>query len=261
MRPTGQQVANAAIAAAARVPPILYSTEDCQGFVEQTVRRAGGEIKDYAGSNDMYRNACTAVIPLGEAIAGKKLAPGMVLFIVAHDGGEPAQYNDSLGNASHIGFYTGGIYEVVHSSATKGQVAPSTLKNGWTHAGWLREVDYGEAVPAPAAPSIITTPSYIDLPADENVFHRISPKAGSKWWGRIAGKTQVELVSVSDGWARVRYGGHDGYVKEEFVVRDATHADALPPTSNDTPLGNAYLIPYIEGLQSALNALKQALGV
>ena len=262
MRPTGQQAANAAIVAVTRVPPILYATEDCQGFVEATVRRAGGEIKDYAGSNDMYRNACTNIIPLNKAIAEKKLEPGMVLFIVAQDGGEPAKYKaDGKGNASHIGFYTGGIYEVVHSSATKGQVAASTLKNGWTHAGWLKDVNYGEQSEAPVMPDIITSLAYIDLPLDETVFLRIKPQASSPWFARVRGKEQVELVGIKDGWARVRYDGHDGYIKEEFVVRDGSAVDTLPPTSNDTPLDNTYLVPYIEALETAFTALKRAMGV
>ena len=139
MKPTGRQVAEAAMAGAEQVPPILYSEEDCQAFVENTVKRAGGTIPDYRGSNEMFRQACTEVVPL----KGSSLEPGMVLFIVKQDGGEPDRYKaDRLGNASHIGFYTGGRYEVVHSSASKGSVQLSTLKNGWTHAGRLRSVDY-----------------------------------------------------------------------------------------------------------------------
>ena len=110
--------ANKAMDAAEATPPILYSQEDCQGFIEQTVKRAGGTMKDYRGSNDMFRNACSTIVPL----KGAKLEPGMVLFIVEKDGEEPPQYKaDGLGNASHVGWYTGGRYEVVHSGATKGK--------------------------------------------------------------------------------------------------------------------------------------------
>ena len=228
---------------------------DCQGFIEAVVRKLGG-VLSVRGSNDMIRNACDYVLPLKEA----KLQPGCVLFIVRQDGNEPEQYKgDGIGNASHVGWYTGGRHEVVHASASNGKVAPSTIRNGWTHAGWLKEVDYGEAQADPAAPTLpAMTVAYIDLPADENVFHRISPKAGSKWWGRIRGQEQVELVSVKDGWARVRYGGHDGYVKDEFVVRAG--CAPVSPTEPVEPLDNTYLIPYIEAVETALTALKTALG-
>jgi hypothetical protein len=139
MRTTGRACAEAAEKAAERMPPIYYEMEDCQAFVENTVKRAGGQIKNYRGSNDMYRNACTEVVPL----KGAKLEPGMVLFIHDFKGGEPSRYKaDGLGNAWHVGWYTGGRYEVVHSSLTKGMVTNSTLKNGWTHAGWLKGIEY-----------------------------------------------------------------------------------------------------------------------
>lgn len=219
MKASAAECVMMALAAVMRDPPIMYAEEDCQGFIEGTVRRAGGEMKNYAGSNDMYRNAVTGVIPLGEAIADKRLVPGMALFIVSADGGEPAKYKgDGRGNASHVGWYTGGAYEVVHSSATKGGVAASTLKNGWTHAAWLKEVDYGKAQAPEQRTAPTTGTARIDLPADETVFHRISPGSSSKWWGRIRGQEPVELVSVRDGWARVRYGGHEGYVMAEFVT-------------------------------------------
>ena len=91
-------------------------------FVEQSVRRAGGEIKDYAGSNDMFRNACSVTYPLD----GRKPDVGDVLFIVKP--GYNAKYKDDMGDAEHIGIYDRPTPEVVHSSATKGCVAESTLK-------------------------------------------------------------------------------------------------------------------------------------
>jgi hypothetical protein len=36
-----QQAANAFEAAVTRDPPILYTQEDCQGFIEQAVKRSG----------------------------------------------------------------------------------------------------------------------------------------------------------------------------------------------------------------------------
>jgi hypothetical protein len=111
---------------------------DCQGLIEYVVRQTGGRMS-FRGSNDMFRNACALVTPL----KGHNPTPGCVLFIVSQDGNEPSQYKaDGLGNARHIGWYTGGRYEVVHASSSKGRVVPSTLKNGWTHIGWLKNVDY-----------------------------------------------------------------------------------------------------------------------
>ena len=227
MSVSAQQCANAAEAAVLREPPITYQQEDCQGFIEQTVKRAGGAMRDYRGSNDMYRNACTKVVLL----KGARLQPGMVLFIVKQDGREPERYKpDGLGNADHIGWYTGGIYEVVHSSATRGGVAPSTLKNGWTHAGWLKEIDYGERPQEENQEVIQVSTGYIDLPAEENVFLRISPSKTSAWFARVPGQAAVDIVSTSGDWARVKYGGKDGYVMAKFIEM----AEAPPPITTPT---------------------------
>jgi hypothetical protein len=112
---------------------------DCQGLIEYVVRTLGGRMS-YRGSNDMYRNACTITKPL----RGNKPERGCVLFIVRAGESGPG-YDDGLGNASHVGWYTGGRHEVVHASSSRGKVAPSTIKNGWTHIGWLKAVDYTES--------------------------------------------------------------------------------------------------------------------
>lgn len=248
MKITGIQAAIEAERAVTQNPPILYEHEDCQRFVKNTVLRAGGEIDEYTGSNDMYRNACSEIVPL--AIA--KLSPGMVLFIVKHDDGEPAKYKaDGLGNASHIGWYTGGMYAVVHSSATRGQVAASTLKNSWTHAGYLKALTYNSAG-EPVKPDPPQGTAYINLPADKNVFHRISPKTSSPWWGRINGQEMVDVISVSGEWTRVKWGGHDGYVANDFITFTAPAEPAQ--IDDDEPRGDQILIGELVGLKTQINA-------
>lgn len=244
---TGKQAAVQAELSVTSNPPILYSDEDCQRFIKNTIKRAGGDIPEYAGSNDMYRNACSEVLPL--AIA--RLQPGMVLFIVEHDGNEPAQYKaDGKGNASHIGWYTGGMYKVVHSSASRGMVVSSTLKNGWTHAGYLKALQYNGAE-EPIEPAVHGI-GYINLPAGQNVFHRINANKDSAYWGRIPGGTQVEIISEKKGWTRVRYGTHDGYVMSEFVT---TAVPTEPPQiEDDEPQGDQTLIGELVGLKTLINA-------
>ena len=129
------------------------NSEMCDAFVENTLKAAGGVDKNWEGSNTMLRKALTAMYPLDMAKKQGLLERGMLLFIIDHDGGEPPQYqNDGLGNASHVGIYTdlkdpvnGEYVEVMHSSATRGGVAASTLKNGWTHCGKYKGVEYAGA--------------------------------------------------------------------------------------------------------------------
>lgn len=153
--------ANAAAVAAKAIAAVAeghtYAEMDCQAFVEYVVNACGGAIA-FTGSNDMARNALSGLWPLAQAKAGGQLKPGAVLFIHDADGGEPQRYKaDGLGNYSHIGFYVGAgaladtdrngkrrVCDCVHSSASMGRVAGSTLNNGWTHAGWLNAVAPGD---------------------------------------------------------------------------------------------------------------------
>ena len=72
------------------------------------------------------------------------------------DGNEPAKYKiDGIGNASHIGIYTG-----LYTKGQKGAMASSKSKNGviysyfegktidgsWNRVGLWKELDYGERI-------------------------------------------------------------------------------------------------------------------
>ena len=153
MKPTANQVAQAATLAAH--VGYTYDELDCQAFVEHCVRQAGGRM-DYLGTNDMARRAAW-LGTLDEARAQGRLVPGAGLLIrESTEANLPARYaGDGLGDFSHVGLYVGEnaltdtdkngrrrACDVVHSSATMGRVAGSTLQNGWTHALWFSEIDY-----------------------------------------------------------------------------------------------------------------------
>ena len=153
MKPTANQVARAATLAAH--VGYTYDELDCQAFVEHCVRQAGGRM-DYLGTNDMARRAAW-LGTLDEARAQGRLVPGAGLLIrESTEANLPARYaGDGLGDFSHVGLYVGEnaltdtdkngrrrACDAVHSSATMGRVAGSTLQNGWTHALWFPEIDY-----------------------------------------------------------------------------------------------------------------------
>lgn len=223
--------AQKAIEAADRQPPIPYSKEDCQMFVEETIRRAGGFSTDWRGSNDMFRNACSYVAPLAQAKKDGRLVPGAVLFILKKDGGEPDRYKkDGLGNASHIGWYTGGKYEVVHSSASRGGVYPSTLKNAWTHVGWMKEVDYteytgewnidAELKPIDYNMEVIIMPiEAIVNTGEETLNVRKEPRTGKNILYREKGGSIVKVLEqVDHTWSKIEGSQGVGYAMSKFLV-------------------------------------------
>lgn len=157
MKPRAVQLARAAVQAVG--VGYTYDELDCQAFIEHCARQAGGRM-DYLGTNDMARRAAW-LGTLAQAQAQGRLVPGAgVLIREETEANLPARYaGDGLGDFSHVGLYVGeGALcdtdkngnarncDVVHSSATMGRVAGSTLANGWTHVMWFSEIDYGENV-------------------------------------------------------------------------------------------------------------------
>ena len=154
MKPTGESVAAAAVQAVG--VGYTYEEMDCQAFVEHCARQAGGAM-DYLGTNDMARRAAW-LGTLSQAQAEGRLVPGAGLLIREEtEENLPARYaSGGLGDFSHAGLYVGPdaltdtdktgrmrSCDAVHSSATMGRVAGSTLQNGWTHVLWFPEIDYG----------------------------------------------------------------------------------------------------------------------
>lgn len=258
MKVSSKKVAQAAEDAVSR--GITYQQEDCQAFVENTVKRAGGEIKDYRGSNDMFRNGCDPEpVELKTALKEGLLSPGCVLFIVEHDGKEPDQYKkDGRGNASHIGFYTDGKYEVVHSSASKGGVVPSTLKNGWTHIGWLKAVDYLQD----DAPVVVAPTAQVVADSGDTVRLRVKPGRDAVTLVKVPVGSLVEVLARAPDWWQVAYLGTTGWMMREYLrlAEDGTVEQDLldePPAQAD--IDRAALLIEMQGLLARQAAIVKAL--
>ena len=253
MKPAGTSVAAAAVLAAQ--VGYTYEEMDCQAFVEHCVKQAGGSMS-YRGSNDMARHAAW-LGTLENAQAEGMLRPGALLFIHEEDESAlPARYvGDGLGDFSHVGLYVGAdalsdtdksgrrrACDVVHSSATMGRVAGSTLQNGWTHVGWAHEIDYGEeAAPGvePGADSSDVADGGKDM-SDEltagtsaTTLKRyavvVSPDGGPVKLRKSASKDEslywhvnpgarVQVEHERDGWALIRAICTDGYTRRAYMM-------------------------------------------
>lgn len=94
---------------------IPYNKLDCQALIEKILMRGGINCKNFRGSNHMWREMVT-----NRRDKYTNIIPGTILFTVKLDGGEKKRgYNDSYGNACHVGMYVGNGYEgsVIHSTA------------------------------------------------------------------------------------------------------------------------------------------------
>lgn len=125
---------------------IPYSKLDCQALVERVLEDVTGKKYNWRGSNDMFRNACDYIRPVGD----DPVPPGYLLFTVKHDGGETQRgYHDDLGNAAHVGIrlFESGKEGAIHSTAGGVQYAEFPDKKRWTHCGKLKCLDYSEESP------------------------------------------------------------------------------------------------------------------
>ena len=253
MKPTANQVARAATLAAH--VGYTYDELDCQAFVEHCVRQAGGRM-DYLGTNDMARRAAW-LGTLDEARAQGRLVPGAGLLIREEtDANLPARYaGDGLGDFSHVGLYVGPdaltdtdkngnarSCDVVHSSATMGRVAGSTLANGWTHVMWFAEIDYGNEAGLgveQGADSGDVSDGGIDIsdgltagvPATSTKHYAVvvtsdggpvklrksASKDESLYWHVNPG-ARVQVERERDGWALIRAICTDGYTRRAYMM-------------------------------------------
>ena len=279
MKPTANQVARAATLAAH--VGYTYDELDCQAFVEHCVRQAGGRM-DYLGTNDMARRAAW-LGTLDEARAQGRLVPGAGLLIrEATEANLPARYaGDGLGDFSHVGLYVGEgalsdtdkngnarSCDVVHSSATMGRVAGSTLQNGWTHVLWFPEIDYGasgaagnaaagDGLTAGASPVRFAT---VVSPDGNPVKLRSTPSTDKPYLAKVPVGTAVEVMQDAQGWAQVRLpDGKVGYMMTKFLTFE--DAEDAPESGQDEPSGETFeaeVLDRLEGIQRTLDAVLDA---
>ena len=254
MKPKGKDVASAAVQTVG--VGYTYEEMDCQAFVEHCVRQAGGSM-DYRGSNDMARHAAW-LGTLENAQAEGMLKPGALLFIHEEDESAlPARYaGDGLGDFSHVGLYVGEdaltdtdkngrrrACDAVHSSATMGRVAGSTLQNGWTHVGWAHEIDYGEeavsgvepgagidlgAAGGAAAIGDGLTAGYpaagaeryavVASPDGGPVKLRRSASRGESLYWLVNNGARVRVERERDGWALITAICTDGHRRRAYMM-------------------------------------------
>lgn len=253
MKPTGKSVAAAAVQAVGM--GYTYDEMDCQAFVEYCVRQAGGRM-DYRGSNDMARHAVW-LGTLENAKAAGKLVPGAGMLI--HEDTEanlPAKYRgDGLGDFSHVGLYVGEnaltdtdkngqkrACDVVHSSATMGRVAGSTLANGWTHVMWFPEIDYGneaglgvdqgadsgdvsdggidisDGLTAGVPATSVKRYAVVVSPDGGPVKLRKSASAEETLYWLVNAGARVQVERERDGWALIRAICTDGHTRRAYMM-------------------------------------------
>lgn len=220
MKPRAEEL----ISAAYRLIGIPYDTMDCQAFVEECLREIGA-YKNLPGSNSWYRAMNWTGTPEECQRKYGKIPVGAFLFILKTDGGEPEKFKgDGIGNADHIGIYTGSKGKgAVHSSKSKGQVCESSfsgksINGGWNRVGlWTEGLDY--EIPKNEVVKTVEIKMKVWADAGETVNLRTAKSTNANLVDRVPIGETVTAESEGDGWSWVRWGSKAGYMQTRFLAQ------------------------------------------
>ena len=185
---------------------VPYSTMDCQAFVEKCLADCGIK-KDLAGSNAWYRYIMQNGWVGTPAECKEKygsIPVGAFLFILKQDGGEPEKYKpDGIGNASHIGIYTG---------MTGAEMVQIGIEDGDIKAPGY---NYGDgAINSSNSRGAVCTSKFggaLNL--------REQPSKSSERLCKIPDGTILTITDEAVEWAKTSYSGHDGWVMKQFLEK------------------------------------------
>lgn len=210
-----------------------YEKEDCIRAVVVNL------IRNCKGGDRLYRcGGCTELWnSINNSSKYRYITERLTIDEAKRDGlliGDlPVIYDESSRKCEHIAYYMGGIggYECIHSSASKGCVCGTTLKNGFTHILRHRLI-----VGVPAS-SVGSEPETIEETEEStmaqytgygivttdggNLNIRSSASTRSVIIDRIPNGERVKILADKGGWYRVSYANSVGYVSAEYITLEA----------------------------------------
>ena len=270
---------------------VKYSEMDCQAFVERCLSDIGIK-KDLAGSNAWYRyvmkNGWVGSPEECKATFGT-IPEGAFLFILKNDGKEPAKYHgDGIGNASHIGIYTGLSGQemvdiavrsgdtravnykfgdgAINSSSTHGAVSTSkfvgkSISGGWNRVGLWGAISYGEPIDIiihgdkPGGKTMVAT-VYSDN--GKPVNFRKKPSMSAALMDQIPVGEQVEVTEQGSEWCLCKWKGKTGHIMTQFLI----FGEYVPGENTDsTPAPDGMVLVNREELEKVYDMIGNLLGV
>ena len=241
-----------------------YSDMDCQAFVEAALRDCG-EAKNLPGSNAWFRLMTWTGTPEECVRKFGSIPAGAFLFILDQDGKEPAKYRaDGIGNASHIGIYTGMTGKemvkqavedgnedaaaalvnygdgAIHSSSTRARVCTSrfsgkAIKGGWNRIGLWDRIHYSDKInsilsgqPTPET-EVKKMRAIATAPNGGSVNLRFFPNTSAALQTRVPVGKEVTVISRDGDWCQVDYTAENGHTFHGYMMTDfLKFADAEP---------------------------------
>lgn len=208
-----------------------YASEDCVHAVVINL------IRNCQGGDKSYRTAGCTELWNSYDKTGKyhHITKRMTLAQAKQDGlliGDlPVIYDESTGTCEHIAYYMGGIggYECIHSSASKGCVCGTTLKNGFTHVLRHRDITgvNGSQASSESEQANGEKGDYMDIiyyakvtTAGGALNLRSEPRSGKNILCEIPFGTEIGVAEETNAdWAKVQYGDTVGYAARAYLTK------------------------------------------
>ncbi|WP_338470731.1 SH3 domain-containing protein [Niallia sp. XMNu-256] len=104
-------------------------------------------------------------------------------------------------------------------------------KEGYVSAEYLTKGKTGTSTPPPTAPKPSSTTQYVDVNENIHLNMRSGASTSTSVVAKLKAGTAVEVYSVSNGWAKVKASGKEGYVSAEYLTKGKTGTSTPPPTA------------------------------
>lgn len=203
---------------------------DSAGFIEYCLKRNGVNVS-FSGTNDLFRNAGTSVVPLERAMREGLIVPGVLLLHVVPEGA-PAKYrHDGRGNCD-FALIAISATEAAYPSELRGELITTKIEpvNGKANKMmYCRYVDYGTpdlasspAQPTPSAPSGALAPGCVAR-TTASLRLRKGPSTDFPVITSLPEGTSLTLLEQSGNWFRVQYSAN-GYRYEGWCCGDYLNA-------------------------------------
>lgn len=211
-------------------------TVDCSGAFVWSYQNNGHNI--YHGSNRIAREEVEKIYPIGSV----KIVPGMAAFkhknqtdngyalpSVYKSGG--SHYNGDLNDYYHIGLIDNDTSQVLNAQSTATGFVSSDIRNGWSHVGYLKQVDYGDNKQIgldktlvdndeDASPSSGVITAIVTAESGSTVKMRATASTTERmWWPVPIGSDVLVTGAEKGGWTPIAWGGHRGYMMSVFLTK------------------------------------------
>ena len=190
-------------------------TCDCIGLIIGAIRRSGGTWAGTHGSNYTARNELEYLLPIGSA---DDLSVGEVALkarTATADGYDlPSRYakDPDKRDYYHIGVVASvDPLRIVHCTTGGGAngMAEDTRVGQWTHRGWLSKISReGEPMVETVTATVV---------ADSGLTVNMRKAPGGALVYRVPVGAEVTVATRHDGWSRVAYGKHSGWMMDDYL--------------------------------------------